>query len=83
MLTPGGLVTVHFYCVRRKYMKPIEEVTIGFIVFFILDRSTRLASAVIADRRNLNDLETEKFRCTVETIVLLVTFAFLWLRLKK
>lgn len=64
-------------------MKPIEELIIGVLLFYLVDRMSRLASVVIADRRNLNDLETEKFRCTVETIVLLVTFAFLWFRLKK
>ena len=64
-------------------MKPIEELVIGVLLFYLVDRASRLVSAVIADRRDMNDLETEKFRCSIETATLFVVFFFLWLRLKK
>jgi hypothetical protein len=72
-----------FYCLHRNYMKRLEELLIGVLLFYIVDRGTRLISSVVSHRRNMSDIETEKFRCTVETSSMLVLFAFLWFRLKK
>ena len=78
-----GLLPNSFYCLYRKYMKRLEELLIGVLLFYIVDRSTRLISSVVSDRRNMSDIETEKFRCTIETFSMLILFAFLWFRLKK
>ena len=64
-------------------MKRIEELVIGVLLFYLVDRLTRLVSAIIARNRNMNDLETEKFRCSVETFTMLLVFAILWIRLKR
>ena len=48
-------------------MKRFEELLVGVLLFFIVDRSSRLVSALVSSRRNMSDMETEKFRCTVET----------------
>lgn len=63
-------------------MKRIEELTIGVLLFYLVDRVTRLISSIISQRRDMSDMETEKFRCTVETTVMFVIFAILWFRLK-
>lgn len=63
-------------------MKRIEELIIGVLLFYLVDRATRVISASVAHRRNMSDMETEQFRCTVETITMLVVFAILWFRLK-
>ena len=64
-------------------MKRFEELLVGVLLFFIVDRSSRLVSSVVSSRRNMSDMETEKFRCTVETSAMLVLFLFLWYRLKS
>ena len=64
-------------------MKRIEELIIGVLLFYIVDRATRVISAVVARNRDMSDLETEKFRCTIETIAMLCVFALLWVRLKR
>ena len=61
-------------------MKEPREIAFGFIIFFIIDRLSRLFSAIAADRRNLSALETERLRCSVEIAVLLAAF---FLLLKK
>ena len=64
-------------------MKRFEELLVGVLLFYIVDRSSRLVSSVVSSRRNMSDMETEKFRCTVETSAMLVLFLFLWYRLKR
>jgi len=64
-------------------MKQFEEILIGVLLFFIVDRASRLASSIVSSRRSLSDMETEKFRCTVETSVMLAVFFILWFRLKN
>jgi hypothetical protein len=63
-------------------MKRIEELIIGVLLFYLVDRATRVISASVARDKHMTDMETEKFRCTVETITMLVVFAVLWFRLK-
>jgi len=77
-----GFLEVHFY-LHRKYMKRIEELLIGVLLFYLVDRVTRLVSSIVSARRNMNDMETERFRCTVETISMLILFAILWFRLRR
>ena len=64
-------------------MKRFEELLVGVLLFYIVDRSSRLVSSVVSSRRNMSDMETEKFRCTVETSAMLILFLFLWYRLKR
>ena len=60
-----------------KLMKTTHEIAFGFIIFFIIDRATRLISAIVADRRNLTKLEIEKLRHSIELGVLLLAFLLL------
>jgi len=64
-------------------MKRFEELLVGVLLFYIVDRSSRLVSSVVSSRRNMSDMETEKFRCTVETSAMIILFLFLWYRLKS
>jgi hypothetical protein len=64
-------------------MKRFEELLVGVLLFYIVDRSSRLVSSIVSSRRNMSDIETEKFRCTVETSAMLVLFLVLWYRLKS
>jgi len=64
-------------------MKRFEELLVGVLLFYIVDRASRLVSSVVSSRRNMSDMETEKFRCTIETTALIVLFLFLWYRLKR
>ena len=64
-------------------MKRFEELLVGVLLFYIVDRSSRLVSSVVSSQRNMSEMETEKFRCTVETSAMLVLFLFLWYRLKS
>ena len=64
-------------------MKRFEELLVGVLLFYIVDRSSRLVSSIVSSRRNMSDMETEKFRCTIETSAMLVLFLFLWYRLKR
>ena len=64
-------------------MKRFEELLVGVLLFFIVDRASRLVSSLVSSQRNMSDMETEKFRCTVETSAMLVLFLFLWYRLKR
>ena len=64
-------------------MKRFEELLVGVLLFFIVDRASRLVSSLVSSQRNMSDMETEKFRCTVETSAMLVLFLFLWYRLKS
>jgi hypothetical protein len=82
MLTPFFIIH-HFNISKEKEMKRFEELVIGVLLFYLVDRGTRLISSIIADQREMNTMATEKFRCTIETFTMLVLFAFLWLRLKK
>ena len=64
-------------------MKRFEELLVGVLLFYIVDRSSRLVSSIVSSRRNMSDMETEKFRCTVETSAMLILFLVLWYRLKS
>jgi hypothetical protein len=61
-------------------MKRFEELLVGVLLFFIVDRASRLVSALVSSRRNMSDIETEKFRCTVETFTMLALFLVLWFK---
>ena len=58
-------------------MKTPQEIAFGFVIFFIIDRVSRLVSAYVADRKNLSELQTEKLRCSVELGLLLAAFTVL------
>ena len=64
-------------------MKRFEELLIGVLMFYIVDRGSRTISAIVAKRRSMSDMETEKFRCSVETFTMIVLFGILWFRLKR
>jgi hypothetical protein len=64
-------------------MKRFEELLVGVLLFFIVDRSSRLVSSIVSSQRNMSAMETEKFRCAVETSAMLILFLFLWYRLKS
>ena len=64
-------------------MKRFEELLVGVLLFYIVDRSSRLVSSTVSSRRNMSDIESEKFRCTIEISALLIVFAVLWYRLKS
>lgn len=64
-------------------MKRFEELLVGVLLFYIVDRASRLVSSVVSVRRNMSEMETEKFRCTVETFTMLAVFLILWYRLKQ
>lgn len=64
-------------------MKRFEELLVGVLLFYIVDRSSRLVSSTVSSRSNMSDIETEKFRCTIEISALLIVFAILWYRLKR
>ena len=71
------------YCLYRKYMKPVEELLAGVLLFFIVDRAARFASAWLAETRRMDDMKTEKIRSGIETVIMLVVFLILWYRLKR
>jgi hypothetical protein len=58
-------------------MKSTQEIAFGFVIFFIIDRLSRLVSAVVADRRKLSELQSEKLRCSIELGLLLAAFVLL------
>ena len=64
-------------------MKRFEELLVGVLLFFIVDRASRLVSALVSSQRNMSDMETEKFRCTVETFTMVAVFLVLWFGLHK
>jgi hypothetical protein len=64
-------------------MKRFEELLVGVLLFYITDRAARLTSAMIADRRDMNTLETERLRCTIEIIAMVTFFIVMWSRLKR
>lgn len=64
-------------------MKRFEELLVGVLLFYIVDRSSRLVSSIVSSRRNMSPMETEKFRCTIETFSMLTLFIVLWYRLKS
>jgi hypothetical protein len=58
-------------------MKTPQDIAFGFVIFFIIDRLSRLVSAVVADRRDLSELQSEKLRCSIELGLLLAAFVLL------
>ncbi len=64
-------------------MKRFEELLVGVLLFFIVDRASRLVSSLVSSHRSMSDMETEKFRCAVETFTMIAVFAVLWFGLHK
>lgn len=64
-------------------MKRFEELLVGVLLFFIVDRASRLVSSLVSSNRNMSDMETEKFRCAVETFTMIAVFVILWFGLHK
>jgi len=64
-------------------MKRFEELLIGVLLFFIVDRSSRLVSSVASGKRDMSDMETEKFRSAIEAFTMIVIFVILWFGLHK
>jgi hypothetical protein len=58
-------------------MKTPQDIAFGFVIFFIIDRISRLISAIVADRRDLTELQTEKLRCSIELASLIFAFLIL------
>jgi hypothetical protein len=53
------------------------------LLFFIVDRASRLVSSLVSSHRSMSDMETEKFRCAVETFTMIAVFVVLWFGLHK
>lgn len=53
-------------------MQTARQIAYGFIIFFIIDRLSRLISAQWAIRKNMTELETERMRCAIELAALFV-----------
>jgi len=70
----GARLGIYSY---RNLMKTPQDIAFGFVIFFIIDRLSRLFSALVAERRNLSEIQTEKLRCSVELTGLLVAFTIL------
>lgn len=70
----GACLGIYSY---SNIMKSTQEIAFGFLIFFIIDRLSRLVSALVADRRNLSDLQSEKLRCSIELGLLLAAFVLL------
>lgn len=68
---------------RAKVMKSAHQIAYGFIIFFIIDRLSRLISAQYAISHKLNDLEMERLRCAIELVALVVAFVFFQRYLEK
>ena len=51
-------------------MKGTREIIYGFILFFIIDRTSRLISSHFAIRRKLSELEMERMRAMIELVAL-------------
>jgi hypothetical protein len=64
-------------------MKRFEELLVGVLLFFIVDRASRLVSSLVSGQRNMSDMETETFRTAVETFTMLALFIILWFGLHK
>ena len=64
-------------------MKRFEELLVGVLLFFIVDRASRLTSSIMASQRNMSDMETETFRTAVETFTMITVFIILWFGLHK
>jgi len=58
-------------------MKDAQEIAFGFVIFFIIDRMSRLISSLFAEQKNLTAIQTERVRCSIELFVLLIVFLFL------
>lgn len=55
-------------------MNKLLELLLGVIIFHIIDRAARAYSAREAERRGLNVLQAEQFRCSVELAAVSVLF---------
>lgn len=64
-------------------MKRFEELLVGVLLFFIVDRASRLVSSIMAGQRNMSDMETETFRTAVEAFTMITVFLILWFGLHK
>ena len=64
-------------------MKRFEELLVGVLLFFIVDRASRLVSSIASGKRDMSDMETEKFRSAIEAFTMIVIFVILWFGLHK
>jgi hypothetical protein len=64
-------------------MKRFEELLVGVLLFFIVDRASRLVSSIMSSQRNMSDMETETFRTAVEAFTMITVFLVLWFGLHK
>jgi len=71
---PGARVGIYSH---GNIMKTPQDIAFGFVIFFIIDRLSRLLSAIVADQKKLSELQTEKLRCSIELAALLVAFMVL------
>lgn len=53
-------------------MQTTRQIAYGFIIFFIIDRTSRLISAQWAIKKNLTEMETERMRTTIELVALFI-----------
>lgn len=56
-------------------MQTARQIAYGFIIFFIIDRASRLISAQWAIKKNLTELEMERMRCIIELVALFIALA--------
>jgi hypothetical protein len=53
-------------------MKYLEEVTTGFIIFFIIDRGSRLISTSLINREGKNQFEVHRMILRIELVILVL-----------
>ena len=58
-------------------MNKLLEIILGVILFHMIVRAARLYSAREAERRGLNVLQAEEFRCSVELSAVSILFFIL------
>jgi hypothetical protein len=53
-------------------MKYLEEVTTGFIIFFIIDRGSRLISTSLINREGKSPYEAHRMILQIELVILVM-----------
>jgi len=53
-------------------MKYLEEVTTGFIIFFIIDRGSRLISTSLINREGKSQFEVRRMILRIELVILVL-----------
>ena len=63
-------------------MRPLDDILIGFFIFFAIDRIIRLFSGtVVADfarRRGASETGVENWKLATEAVILTTCIAFVW-----